>query len=657
MTFKSKYDWTALIDAFVLLPHERQKELEQNIDEKTIEHICLKNEEYEKETPLHMAAKYGLYDVCVYYLSKRIKADVKNNDGWTPLHYAADSSADICRLLLQHGADPLAVTKSSGETPFHEAASNKETCPVFMELKLDPNIVSTVSIFKGSSPFLRAASFNDLETLEQFLKAGGDVHHFDGDGESALFKVAGFLDKKKFQLLIQYGADPRETGKQGKTLVHFMMTESFTAVSKELEQKKHREQIEFLAWLIKEYGLSCDVPDKKGNTPLHIAAENGAIEYIPTLLKHGADLNARNTKKETALHCAFEIYNSARLRKTIEYLLKIGVDPRTKDAKGKTALDLAQSVKDSKLIALLEEALRQWEGKSETTATAKKVEKKSEEKNSVSTKSDNKKKAAKPVLTVKQEITLPEIVNLNHYPEKIKKKNLELLHQKLGTTLPDYDEFVSKYGNGIASYVLRVYMPDRILDENDREFRTRWDEYYLWDDDSKLEAEDLAVSTILADTVEGDEFVWFPGRDGVKTKPGIYLLPRNDSTIVYVGSDLGDVFRYLKKMFKELPKDFFWLEGFKNITLQKYIHPGKIPVTFKKLIQRIQAAGSFDKELVSKKTATFFSSDWGGLFDLDYDEKVVFIRCDRKTNLKLPHSLLIELGFIQTEKDIPLYVE
>ncbi len=671
MDFKSKYDWSVLVKAFNALSPERQKELVPDIDTKTIEHVCLKSEEYENDSPLHLAASYGLADVCRYYLDKGIKVDIKNRNGWTPLHFAAKSSSGICRILLQKGANPLARNKNADQTPFHNAAGNKETCPVFLELGLDPNIASTAPIFKGNTPFLAAVSFNDLATLEIFLKHGGDVHHFDGDGESALFRAARFLDKDKFRSLIKYGADPNETGPEGKTLIHFMMTESFNCLDKEQKQKHHDEHAAFLEWLIIEYKLSCDTCDKKGNTPLLVAAANGSLEYLPVLLKYGAGLNVQNAKKETALHRSFEPINQQRQKAAVEYFLAAGIDPRIKISRGKTALDLAQASKRTELVDLIQTSLIQWKDKPETKPDKKPVVKESPTKKPSVKKTSAKKthENTEPIASEskKEKLSglsaaseknksLPEIINLNHYPATVSRKHLDALHKMLGTTLPEYDDFISKYGEGITSYTLRVYMPDRILEENESQFRSRWTEYYLWDDEgTKLDSDDLTVATILADSIEGDEFVWFPGRQGVKTKPGIYILPRNAYKISRTGTDLSDVFRYMRKLFRDFPKDFCWHEGFKNISLQKYVHPGNIPITFPELTKRIEQTGTFEKTIVGKKTATFFSSSWGGLFDLDYNEKTVFIRCDKKTNLSIPHSLLIDIGFVQIEKDKQLY--
>jgi len=42
---------------------------------------------------------------------------VQDNDGWTPLHYAAKKChVDVARVLLDHGAD-LTIRDNKGRTP------------------------------------------------------------------------------------------------------------------------------------------------------------------------------------------------------------------------------------------------------------------------------------------------------------------------------------------------------------------------------------------------------------------------------------------------------------------------------------------------------------------------------------------------------------
>ena len=56
--------------------------------------------------------------------------------------------------------------------------------------------------------------------------------------------------------------------------------------------------------LLKRPGMSVDVRDKFGNTPLLVACQNGHGRLAKMCVRYGADVNAANNKRNTALHFA-----------------------------------------------------------------------------------------------------------------------------------------------------------------------------------------------------------------------------------------------------------------------------------------------------------------------------------------------------------------
>jgi hypothetical protein len=83
-------------------------------------------------TPLHWAAFLGHVDVVRLLLERGAEVNARSKGGWTPLHYAAD--ADIVRLLLEHGADP-SIRNRDGRTPLDVAREmgHKEVARVIEE--------------------------------------------------------------------------------------------------------------------------------------------------------------------------------------------------------------------------------------------------------------------------------------------------------------------------------------------------------------------------------------------------------------------------------------------------------------------------------------------------------------------------------------------
>eukprot|EP01036_Dinobryon_divergens_P034909 gene34909-45178_t len=83
------------------------------------------------QTALHFAALNGRYSNCEILISKGANIHATDNEGWTPLHSAANGEAihtdgqfeEICALLLRCGAS-IDFRDDQGETPLLGAASN-----------------------------------------------------------------------------------------------------------------------------------------------------------------------------------------------------------------------------------------------------------------------------------------------------------------------------------------------------------------------------------------------------------------------------------------------------------------------------------------------------------------------------------------------------
>ena len=90
-----------------------------------------------------------------------------------------------------------------------------------------------------------------------------------------------------------------------------------------------------------------------GETPLHLAAMNSTPAVIHTLLKAGADVNARGEERATPLHYAAVINANVSI---IHALLQVGSDPNARMEYGETPLHAAAMMNENPavLVALLD---------------------------------------------------------------------------------------------------------------------------------------------------------------------------------------------------------------------------------------------------------------------------------------------------------------
>ena len=184
-----------------------------------------------------------------------------------------------------------------------------------------------------------AVSGNRIEITTLLLENGADPN-----------KAPRILDdgSEMSELLKSYGAPPKDINAQGDmgwpTLVYVCRGDN----------GEHPEEILRLL----ELGADINVRNHKGKTALHCAAKAGFLGVIELLIKKGATIDAPDNNGETALFEAIRstIKDGEKQRAAIEALLVKGADPNLKNGKGLTALQVAQRMRRAdagKIVELL----------------------------------------------------------------------------------------------------------------------------------------------------------------------------------------------------------------------------------------------------------------------------------------------------------------
>jgi ankyrin repeat protein len=140
------------------------------------------------------------------------------------------------------------------------------------------------------SRLLLYAARNHPSIAERLIGSGFAVDLKSAGGETSLQAAIGLSDADTALALIDLGADPRQSSKGGKTVLHILPSISLSG--------KHSVTAASVASLIKR-GIDPDKKDAGGDTALHLAASANAAprlkdEIMLALLENGADPNIRN---------------------------------------------------------------------------------------------------------------------------------------------------------------------------------------------------------------------------------------------------------------------------------------------------------------------------------------------------------------------------
>ena len=257
-------------------------------------------------TPLLFAAQQGNVELARLLIAAGARVEESAPDGIggdtnarvlfkegtaaSALMVAIDSGqADVARFLIERGADPN--HDGAGRTPLHSAVQHElpDVVAALLAAGADPNarlekplpLVSRrirqdnglTPTTAGSSPFLLAASFGDVASMQHLVDAGADPFLTTDDGTTALMVAAG-ADYVE-------GAD-----KYGRR--------SYPAYYETLQQRALAA-----TRLCLELGLDVNAVNDFGQTPLHGAVYLGGTVMAPYLVEQGAELDVVNGRGQT----------------------------------------------------------------------------------------------------------------------------------------------------------------------------------------------------------------------------------------------------------------------------------------------------------------------------------------------------------------------
>ena len=288
-----------------------------------------------------------------------------------------DGKDEIHRILIDYGVPLVKCDECivSGDLPSHgpyrNAGEFEDALTKVVHVSQLPRLKKALK--QGADPvgeLANAIVADDAERVGYLLDHGVDVNVHFGDGYTPLINATRFGFADLVPLLLQHNADVNSVDMGHWTpLMYAAWTDSadlvktFVAKGAKLEAgdsegltplgiAAQNHKVKALDALL-EAGADVSRPVGKGDyTPLMLAAIGGAADVAELLIKHGANVNAKNAGGVTPLM----VVAANNAVKVGTLLLKSGADPAARSDDGRTALTIAKSSNSGEMLKLLQNA-------------------------------------------------------------------------------------------------------------------------------------------------------------------------------------------------------------------------------------------------------------------------------------------------------------
>ncbi len=264
-----------------------------------------------------------------------------------PLHYAAIyGSVDSVRILLEAGADPNARDQQ-GATPLIYAAWNYEKTRLLVEKGAVVNTASKT----GVTPLMIASSVHgNVATVRYLIAHHADARATDQLATDALLIAGLKSDPETERVLLENGADPRHSDKAGFTALDGALAYAdFTAAKLLLAAGSDPNAANTFGGRVKNGPLAL-----VHLTPLMLAVPHSQPEIVNNLLQAGAHLNDVDIRKMTPL--MLSIATDQANPEIVGRLIAAGADVNAQDEYGQSVLDWAQKFRNPEILSILRHA-------------------------------------------------------------------------------------------------------------------------------------------------------------------------------------------------------------------------------------------------------------------------------------------------------------
>ena len=277
-------------------------------------------------TPLHLTAQSYIANsetIADMLISNGAQVNIRDNEGITPLMYALSRRKySLAEFFIKYGAD-IQTVSSTGDTPLCIAAGLSDGAGLVRKLISLGAPVDAKNKY-GSTPLLMSSS---AEVSEILLNLGADINAVNSYGSTPAHIAAYHGKSAILALLLSRGADIHVADMRGLTLLHSAVSLSCGSANKEC------------AKMLLDHGADINAKNWRKETPFHFACRFMKKRLIQMMMKYSPDLNACDEDGATPLMRLAD----RGMTGTMSVLTKAGADISIKNRYGETALDILKS--------------------------------------------------------------------------------------------------------------------------------------------------------------------------------------------------------------------------------------------------------------------------------------------------------------------------
>ncbi|KAG6372884.1 ankyrin repeat-containing domain protein [Boletus reticuloceps] len=234
----------------------------------------------------------------------------------------SDETLEAVRVLVDHGCDPFEA--NGGNTPLHLAVERGyiSVAQYFVSLgaPLPPDVLVTSSWFRDTARMIHFLVKNGVNVLAR-TRGGDSALH-------VVLQSSGNKDRDEtleaVRVLVAYGCDPFEATARGNTPLHVAVEQGHVSVARYLTS------------------LGVPLPPDLLITSNHLSWFWVTARMVHFLVENGVNVLAYDSNGNSALHIVLQsLHDNDETLEAVKVLVAYGCDPFEANARGKTPLHIA----------------------------------------------------------------------------------------------------------------------------------------------------------------------------------------------------------------------------------------------------------------------------------------------------------------------------